>query len=101
MYLLDFSIRHQYGRFCIAMGGGGGSGCGGVGKRIEIWDRETMFLQSGHLAWWSADKCKGNNSIVLKIVRLPICFFRKSFLSCGTELAKRKMGSTSMKTSFV
>ena len=92
MYLLDFSMRHQYGRFCIAMEGG---------ERIEIWDRETMFLQSGHLAWWSADKCKGNNSIVLKIVRLPICFFRKSFLSCGTELAKRKMGSTSMKTSFV
>ena len=22
MYLLDFSMRHQYGRFCIAMGGG-------------------------------------------------------------------------------
>lgn len=92
MYLLDFSIRHEYGRFCIAMGGGGEAGAGG-GERVEIWDRETMFLQSGHLAWWSVDKCKGNNSIVLKTVRLPLCFFRKKFLSCGNELAKRKMGS--------
>ena len=42
MYLLDFSIRHQYGRFCIAMGGerrvrgGGGRGLrSGTEKRCS------------------------------------------------------------------
>ena len=35
MYLLDFSIRHQYGRFCIAMEGGGEAGAGGGGRGLR------------------------------------------------------------------
>ena len=58
MFQSNFTFTHQGGR-----GGGGGGGGGGWKKRQGLGRRNDVltWLQSGHLARWSADISNNSN----------------------------------------